>query len=91
MESGHTSQLKFAQSDGMIFAIAPTSMTQKQKNKTPVIERDPNPFMRVSGPFKDDVLPSGEKHYLDLADIALGTKPPERPFRKPKRWKAASA
>jgi hypothetical protein len=54
-------------------------MVTKRKKKLPVIERDPNPFMRVSGPFKDDILPAMEKRFLGLADLALGTKPPERP------------
>ena len=60
---------------------------KRKKNKSPVIERDPNPFMRVSGPFKDDVLPPAGKRYLDLADIALGNKASElSPRRKGKQF-----
>ena len=58
-------------------------MARKRSKKHPVIERDPHPFMRVGGPFMDD-KPAHEKRYLDLADIALGTKPPE-PRRKGKK------
>jgi len=57
--------------------IAP-KVAKISKSKHPVVERDPNPFMRVSGPFKDDALQGREKRFLDLADIALGTKQPER-------------
>ena len=57
-------------------------MAPKRKKKAPIIERDPNPFMRVTGPFLDDVLPGRERRYLDLADLALGSKTPERPRRK---------
>jgi hypothetical protein len=72
--------------------LGSTPMARKSKNKSPAIERDPNPFMRVSGPFADDILPPVEKRYLDLADIALGNRASEPP--RPKRReqvRAASA
>jgi hypothetical protein len=60
-------------------------MARKRTTVRPTIERDPNPFMRVSGPFSDDA-PVGEKRYLDLADIALGNKISEPPrYKKPKQ------
>lgn len=64
-----------------VMAAASIAMVRKRKKTSPVIERDPNPFMRVGGPFVGDLLPVSERRYLDLADIALGRKPPERPHR----------
>lgn len=59
-------------------------MVRKPKPKSPAIERDPNPFMRIAGPFADDVMPVRERRFMELADIALGTKSPE-PRRNKRR------
>jgi hypothetical protein len=61
-----------------------TSMALKRKNKPAVVERYPNPFMRISGPFKDDVLPPAGKHYLDLVDILWETR--RQHFPTPQRY-----
>ena len=64
-------------------------VTLMRSGKRPTVERDPNPFMRVGGRFTDDT-PSHDKHYLDLADLALGIKPPSPSRRKGKQSKPGS-
>jgi len=52
--------------------------------KRPIVERDPNPFSKVSGPSREKV-PAKDARYLELVDVALGNKEPE-PSRKKKKF-----